>query len=128
VAVNVLRALREVRGPGVQVALDDFGTGYSSVSYLRDFPFDRIKIDRSFVCARRRDGFSDGGTTRAMVEPSRSFGMSTTIEGIETPQQMQAVQQLGCTEVQGHLFGQPCTAAEIVETLPTLSSAAAEEP
>jgi EAL domain-containing protein (putative c-di-GMP-specific phosphodiesterase class I) len=61
VAVNVLRALREVRGPGVQVALDDFGTGYSSVIYLRDFPFDRIKIDRSFVCARRRDGFSDGG-------------------------------------------------------------------
>jgi diguanylate cyclase (GGDEF)-like protein len=126
-AQQALSTLHEVRGLGVQVALDDFGTGYSSVSYLRDFPFDRIKIDRSFVRGVETDSATQA-IIRAVVELSRSLGMSTTIEGIETPQQMQAVQQLGCTEVQGHLFGQPCTAAEIVETLPTLSSAAAEEP
>ncbi|UQG56779.1 MULTISPECIES: EAL domain-containing protein [unclassified Marinobacter] len=126
-AQQALSTLREVHSLGVQVALDDFGTGYSSVSYLRDFPFDRIKIDRSFV----RDVDTSSVTQaiiRAVVELSHSLGMSTTVEGIETPQQLQIVQQLGCTEVQGYLVGRPCTAAEIVEVIRKLSLTAAEEP
>ena len=107
--------------------MDDFGTGYSSISYLRDFPFDRIKIDHTFV----HDVETDSATQaiiRAVVELSRSLGMSTTVEGIETPQQLQAVQQLGCTEIQGYLFGRPCAAAEISDVISKLSLAAAEEP
>jgi diguanylate cyclase (GGDEF)-like protein len=124
---QVLSALHELRSLGVQVAMDDFGTGYSSISYLRDFPFDRIKIDHTFV----HDVETDSATQaiiRAVVELSRSLGMSTTVEGIETQQQLQTVQQLGCTEVQGYLFGRPCTAAEIVDVIQKLSLTAAEEP
>ncbi|MGV8844150.1 MAG: putative bifunctional diguanylate cyclase/phosphodiesterase [Pseudomonas sp.] len=125
-AQQTLSALHELRSLGAHVALDDFGTGYSSVSYLRDFPFDRIKIDRSFV----RDVDTNSAAQaiiRAVVELSRSLSMSTTVEGIETPQQLQIVQQLGCTEVQGYLFGRPCAAAEIADVIQKLSLAA-EEP
>lgn len=118
-------ALQELRSAGVQVALNHFGTGYSSFSYLRDFPLDRIKIDRSFV----HDVETNSATQtiiRAAVELSRSLGMSTTVEGIETPQQLQAVQQLGCNEVQGYLFGRPCAAAEIAVIISKLSLVAAD--
>jgi diguanylate cyclase (GGDEF)-like protein len=126
-AQQALSSLHELRSLGAHVALDDFGTGYSSVSYLRDFPFDRIKIDRSFV----RDVDTNSATQaiiRAVVELSRSLGMSTTVEGIETPQQLQMVQQLGCTEVQGYLFSRPCPANEITDIIQQLSLAAAEGP
>ncbi|EAZ99446.1 putative bifunctional diguanylate cyclase/phosphodiesterase [Marinobacter sp. ELB17] len=126
-AQQALSTLREVRSLGVQVALDDFGTGYSSVSYLRDFPFDRIKIDRSFV----RDVDTSSTTQaiiRAVVDLSHSLGMKTTVEGIETSQQLQIVQQLGCSEVQGYLVGRPCAAAEIIDIIRKLSLTAADEP
>lgn len=126
-AQQALSSLHELRSLGAHVALDDFGTGYSSVSYLRDFPFDRIKIDRSFV----RDVDTNSATQaiiRAVVELSRSLGMSTTVEGIETPQQLHIVQQLGCTEVQGYLFSRPCPANEITDIIQQLSLAAGEGP
>jgi len=126
-AQQALSSLRELRDLGVSVALDDFGTGYSSVSYVRDFPFDRIKIDRSFVSDVDTNSVTQA-IILAVVELSRSLGMSTTVEGIETQQQLQIVQQLGCTEVQGYLFSRPCPAIEITDIIQQLSFAAVKEP
>ncbi len=123
---QVLATLHELRSRGVRVALDDFGTGYSSLSYLRIFPFDRIKIDRSFV----RDAETNTSTRaiiRAINELGRGLGMSTTVEGVETAEQLQAVRAQGCTEVQGYFFSRPRPAADIPElicTLPSLAQAA----
>jgi EAL domain-containing protein (putative c-di-GMP-specific phosphodiesterase class I) len=86
--------------------MDDFGTGYSSLSYLRSFPFDKIKIDRSFM----RDLKSKGDSLaiiKAVIGLGHSLGMSTTAEGIETEEQLAAVREQGCDEVQGFLFSPP---------------------
>src|SRR5205085_3364603 len=103
VALNRLRAL------GVRIALDDFGTGYSSLSYLQRFPFDKIKIDRSFVMALAR------GTSiiKAVVSIAADRNMVTTAEGVETEEQRAIVQALGCTQMQGYLFSQPVRAMEV---------------
>jgi diguanylate cyclase (GGDEF)-like protein len=107
-----LAVLHEFRKRGIRIALDDFGTGYSSLSYLRKFPFDRIKIDRSFV-----QGVENGGDALAVIQAiatlSRSLGMATTVEGVETLRQLGAVREAGCVEVQGFLYSGPRTAAEI---------------
>jgi len=116
---QALATLHELRSRGVRVALDDFGTGYSSLSYLRIFPFDRIKVDGSFV----RDAGSNPGTRaiiRAIADLGRGLGMSTTAEGVETAAQLQAVRDQGCTEVQGFLFSRPRPAAEIADLIRTL--------
>ena len=109
---QVLTILHELRSRGVSVALDDFGTGYSSLSYLRSFPFDRIKIDRSFV----RDVDSNLNTQaiiRAVIDLGRSMGMCTTVEGVETAEQMAAIRRQGPCEVQGFLLSKPRPAEEI---------------
>ncbi|WP_053081584.1 EAL domain-containing protein [Methylobacterium aquaticum] len=101
-AADLLPALRHL---GVRIALDDFGTGYSSLSYLRRFPFDTIKIDRSFIA-----DIADPDTAaivRAVVGIAAQLGATVTAEGIETEDQFAAVRQEGCTEVQGYLFGRP---------------------
>ncbi|WP_162561187.1 EAL domain-containing protein [Methylobacterium terrae] len=101
-AADPLLALRRL---GARIALDDFGTGYSSLSYLRRFPFDTIKIDRSFVA-----DIADPGTAaivRAVVGIAAQLGATVTAEGIETEDQLAAVRREGCTEVQGYLFGRP---------------------
>ncbi len=102
-----LRCLHALRRLGVRIALDDFGTGYSALSYLRSFPFDRMKIDRAFV--------HDLGTNRnataivqAIVGLASSLGISTTGEGVETTSQVEFLQSTGCSHVQGYLFGRPC--------------------
>ena len=91
--------------------MDDFGTGYSSLSYLRGFPFDKIKIDRSFVQrsrpARRQPRHRQGGDRRS----GTSLGMTTTAEGVETEEQLDRVREQGCTEVQGYLFSPPLPAS-----------------
>ena len=99
-----LETLRKLQNFGIRIALDDFGTGYSSLSYLRSFPFDKIKIDRSFI-----NGLSDGSEeavaiVRAMTQMGLSLGMSTTAEGVETAAQLDIVRAEGCTEVQGYLY------------------------
>jgi len=122
---QALATLHELRSRGVRVALDDFGTGYSSLSYLRIFPFDRIKVDGSFV----RDAESNPGTRaiiRAIADLGRGLGMSTTAEGVETAAQLQAVRDQGCTEVQGFLFSRPRPAAEIADLIRTLPMAPAQ--
>jgi predicted signal transduction protein with EAL and GGDEF domain len=98
----VLETLHILRGLGVTIALDDFGTGYSSLSYLRIFPFDRIKIDRSFIATIHSPQTAE--IVRAIVGLSVSLGMEITAEGVETEEQLEAVARQGCTEVQGFLF------------------------
>lgn len=98
-----LATLCELHDIGVRIAMDDFGTGYSSLSYLRRFPFDRIKIDQSFVSGlgKREDC---GAIVRAVTGLSGELGMATTGEGVETQEQLEALASIGCTEVQGYLF------------------------
>ena len=110
---ETLEMLHRLRQLGVRVAMDDFGTGYSSLSYLRAFPFDKIKIDRSFV----HDILNDPeamAIVRAVTELGRSLGMSTTAEGIETKEQLAQLRLDGCTEVQGYLLGRPMQASEAI--------------
>lgn len=102
----VLRDLEEVQNLGVQISLDDFGTGYSSLSYLQKFPFGKIKIDQSFVRGIDRDGQRQA-IVRAITDLASALGMTTTAEGVETPQELTCVRAAGCTKVQGYLTGRP---------------------
>jgi diguanylate cyclase (GGDEF)-like protein len=120
---SVAATLRELHERGVRIAMDDFGTGYSSLSLLRSFPFDRIKIDRSFV---RDLGLREGAISiiRAVVGLGNSLGMQTTVEGVETAQQLQAVRDEGCGEVQGYWFSRPVRAEELQQLTLSLNKAA----
>ncbi|KAB1073927.1 EAL domain-containing protein [Methylobacterium planeticum] len=104
--------LHSLKGLGARVSMDDFGTGYSSLSYLRSFPFDKIKIDQSFV---RDLGQADdsGFIVRAVIGLGASLGMTTTAEGVETEAQLARLRGEGCDEVQGYLFSRPVPSSEI---------------
>jgi diguanylate cyclase (GGDEF)-like protein/PAS domain S-box-containing protein len=108
---EVLTALRELRGLGVGLALDDFGTGYASLSYLRKFPFSKLKIDQSFVrgMEHRDDCIIIIQSVAAMA---KRLGMTVTAEGIETDEQYAIVREAGCTHGQGYRFGRPVPLAE----------------
>jgi diguanylate cyclase (GGDEF)-like protein/PAS domain S-box-containing protein len=108
--------LHQLRSLGVRISMDDFGTGYSSLSYLRSFPFDKIKIDRSFIVDIERNGDS-AAIIRAIAELGSSLGIETTAEGIETPEQLELVRRAGCTEVQGFLLSAPCAAAGVLDLI-----------
>ena len=106
----VLAALHALRDFGVRVALDDFGAGYSSLNYLRQFPLDAVKVDRSYVA-----GLDDPTTAAifgAVIGLGRQLGMSVTVEGVETAEQLAAARLAGCTAVQGFLFSRPVPAAD----------------
>lgn len=105
-AEQALRQLRAIRQTGVRLALDDFGTGYSSLSYLRSFPFDTLKIDRSFV-TEMLSREESRAIVRMIAELATTLGMRTVAEGVETVEQMQAVRAAGCDEVQGYLVSRP---------------------
>jgi diguanylate cyclase (GGDEF)-like protein len=107
-AEQSLEALRQLRALGVRIALDDFGTGFSALSYLLAFPFDKLKIDGSFVRALET---SDGAATivSSVADIGARLGMSTTAEGIETPEQLRAVHAAGYAEAQGYLISRPMT-------------------
>ena len=98
-----LEVLNELKSIGVRVALDDFGTGYSSLSYLRRFPFDKIKIDRSFINDLTEED-SSSSIVRAVVAMAAGHKMTTTAEGVETEQQREMLRNLNCAEMQGYLF------------------------
>jgi EAL domain-containing protein (putative c-di-GMP-specific phosphodiesterase class I) len=102
-----LQALRRL---GIRLAIDDFGTGYSSLSYLRRFPMDVLKIDRSFT----RDACNDSALLQAIVAMGESLGLVLIPEGIEEPEQADALRALGCRVGQGYLFGRPVPADELV--------------
>ena len=108
---TALCILHELRDMGVTVALDDFGTGYSSLSYLRRFPFDKVKIDRSFIADLDTPGASS--IVRAVLSIAAAWGMSVTAEGVETERQRTVLNELGCAHMQGYLFGRPVPPAEI---------------
>ncbi len=101
--------LHQLKALGVRIALDDFGTGYSSLSYLRSFPFDKIKIDRSFV-ADMESRADAAAIVRAVATLGASLGMTTTAEGIETQAQLDRLRAEGCTQVQGYLLSHPVNA------------------
>ena len=107
-----LATLHQLRSFGVRIAMDDFGTGYSSLSYLRSFPFDKIKIDRSFIHELSTRGDCQA-IVRAVTGLGSSLGIATTAEGVETSEQLQLLQLEGCTEVQGYLFSPPRPASEV---------------
>lgn len=109
-----LRTLRQLRNLGVRISLDDFGTGYSSLSYLRSFPFDKIKIDRSFVGEITADA-NGAAIVQAIANLAASIGMETTAEGVETKEQLDLIRSKGCTEVQGFYFSPPRPVSELAD-------------
>ena len=107
-AENV-ETLHQLRLMGISIVLDDFGTGYSSLSYLRMFPFDKIKIDRSFVHELAKNA-DCAAIVSAVAGLGRSLRIGTVAEGIETEDQLLLVRAAGFTHAQGYLFGRPCPA------------------
>jgi len=109
---STLKALQQLHAMGITVALDDFGTGYSSLSYLRSFPFDKIKIDQSFVrdLVKNKESMS---IIRAVTGLGQALCMKTTAEGVETLEQLATLREEGCTEVQGFIFSRPLPASEL---------------
>jgi diguanylate cyclase (GGDEF)-like protein len=146
----VMAMLHSLHDMGVKVAMDDFGTGYSSLSYLRRFPFDKIKIDRSFISDLRgiQSGLEDAAPdalsaaaksaatiVRAIVGLGANLGISTTAEGVETAQQFVQIRQKGCTEAQGYFISPPRPAREVSDllrrldaTLPAIASSPSVSP
>jgi diguanylate cyclase (GGDEF)-like protein/PAS domain S-box-containing protein len=120
-----LLMLHQLRNLGVRIALDDFGTGYSSLSYLRSFPFDGIKIDRSFV-GDLLDGNQAVAIVHAILSLASSLKMKTTAEGVETAVQQRLLQAAGCDEMQGYLFSQPLPASGIGELVQLRRGSAAD--
>ena len=109
---TTLSTLFQLRDLGVRIAMDDFGTGYSSLNYLQCFPFDKIKIDRSFV-KDITDGVGSLNIVRAVTAMAQGLGMITTAEGVETNEQLEIVRAEGCTEMQGFLFSRPLPIDEV---------------
>jgi hypothetical protein len=107
--------IRSIKNIGVKLALDDFGTGYSSLSYLQRVPFDKIKVDQSFVRGASEPESRNAALIRAMVGLASDLKMQTTAEGVETAQELQLVRDLGCSLVQGYYFGKPMPAEEARE-------------
>jgi diguanylate cyclase (GGDEF)-like protein len=120
--VGTLETLNQLRALGVKVSMDDFGTGYSSLSYLRKFPFDKIKIDQSFV-RQVPDDPESSAIVRAIITMAKCLGMSTTVEGVETPEQFDFSVAAGCDTIQGYLIGRPLTSANLALLMAAKSKA-----
>ncbi|MBW3657393.1 MAG: EAL domain-containing protein [Actinobacteria bacterium] len=122
---RVVRIMNELKGLGVSLAVDDFGTGYSSLAYLQNFPFDVLKIDRSFI-----DGLTSGAQSpavvRAIIELGRSLELDTIAEGIEFDEQLDRFRELRCNLGQGYLFARPAAAADLELILADREVAAAQ--
>ncbi|MGO4676913.1 putative bifunctional diguanylate cyclase/phosphodiesterase [Bosea sp. 2YAB26] len=114
-----LAVLHQLRRFGIRTCMDDFGTGFSSLSYLRSFPFDKIKIDRSFVKDMHVQEDCRAIVT-SIAHLGQSLNMTTTAEGVETREQLEAVMAVGCTEVQGYYFGPPTPAADVAQVFSRL--------
>jgi diguanylate cyclase (GGDEF)-like protein len=121
---GTLETLNQLKALGVRISMDDFGTGYSSLSYLRKFPFDKIKIDQSFV-RQVPDDAESSAIVRAIITMAKCLGMSTTVEGVETPEQFDFSVAAGCDTIQGYLIGRPVCRAELAALVAAMSKAAA---
>ncbi|RUN75587.1 EAL domain-containing protein [Sphingomonas sp. TF3] len=104
---------KALKGCGVRLALDDFGTGYSSLGYLRKAPFDKIKIDQSFVRGAAIAGNRNAAIIKAIVTLADTLGMETTAEGVETQDEIALIVDLGCSHIQGYVYGKPACAADV---------------
>ncbi len=111
------RMFRALKGLGVRLALDDFGTGYSSLGYLRSAPFDKIKIDQSFVRGAVMPGNRNAAIIKAIVTLADTLGMETTAEGVEIQDEIELVRSLGCSHIQGYVYGRGMPAAAVEEQL-----------
>jgi predicted signal transduction protein with EAL and GGDEF domain len=114
-----LASLHSLRAIGVRVALDDFGTGYSSLSYLRSFPFDKLKIDRSFIIDLQEN---EGATAmiKAITGLADALGIETTAEGVETIDQLDILREQGCNQIQGFYFSRPIQAQAVADLIVAL--------
>jgi hypothetical protein len=106
-----------LKGVGVRLALDDFGTGYSSLGYLKKAPFDKIKIDQSFVRGATIAGNRNAAIIKAIVTLADTLGMETTAEGVEVQDEIELIRELGCSHIQGFVYGKPTRAAEVLNQL-----------
>jgi EAL domain-containing protein (putative c-di-GMP-specific phosphodiesterase class I) len=111
-AAAALRVVNELKALGVRIAIDDFGTGYSSLTYLKSFPVDLLKVDRSFVSGLGVNA-DDTAIVRSVIELAHAFGIDAVAEGIETPQQLVALKGLGCHYGQGYLWSPGRSAAAL---------------
>lgn len=116
---TVIDVLHKLKALGVQIAMDDFGTGYSSLRYLQRFPFDRIKIDRSFI-NEMSDNPGSAAIVGAVIALSKRLNMATTAEGIETLEQLEFLKREGCDEAQGYYIGRPMPAADLIDKIGTV--------
>ncbi|RJG52088.1 EAL domain-containing protein [Sphingobium terrigena] len=112
---------------GVRLALDDFGTGYSSLGYLKKAPFDKIKIDQSFVRGAATKGSRNSAIIKAIVSLAEALGMDTTAEGAETQDELALIRQLGCSHIQGYIYGRPMPAADVLAGQRATGSAASAD-
>ena len=121
--VRTLEVLKAIGDMGVSIALDDFGTGYASLSHLRSFPFDKLKIDQTFVrdIELREDSVA---IVRAITTLTRSLGMRTVAEGVETVDPLEKAAGAGCDEAQGYLFSRPVPAGDIAGVIEARGRAA----
>ena len=104
--VKAIRIMHQLKSLGVRLSIDDFGTGFSSLSYLKDFPIDKLKIDQSFIRSLP-DDTSNAAITQAIITLGRNLNLDIIAEGVETPQQLEFIQQRGCDTAQGYLFSRP---------------------
>jgi EAL domain-containing protein (putative c-di-GMP-specific phosphodiesterase class I) len=132
----ILAELQKLKAMGVAIVMDDFGTGYSSLSYLWRFPFDKIKIDRSFMQAFDGSARDAKTVVKAIIALGRQLNMRVTVEGVETAKQAAFLDQADGDQAQGYYFGRPVPASEVgaqilanfqKRTHPVLSSAADAE-
>jgi EAL domain-containing protein (putative c-di-GMP-specific phosphodiesterase class I) len=114
------QVLRDLKALGVTIAIDDFGTGYSSFSRLREFPIDRLKIDRSFVQHVHSDG-QDEAIAAAIIRMAKTLNLEVVAEGVEELPQLLMLQEHGCTIAQGYLLSKPLTASETFSLLRRLA-------
>jgi diguanylate cyclase (GGDEF)-like protein/PAS domain S-box-containing protein len=125
--LNILPMIRQLKNLGISIALDDFGTGYSSLSYLTMFPFDKIKIDKSFT-QNMTSRSECAAIVSSVLTLGRCLGIATTAEGVETEQQFASLLASGVDMVQGYLFGRPCPVSELdfgkVQLRPSAADAA----
>src|SRR5206468_534669 len=124
---HVHEMIHALKAIGLKLALDDFGTGYSSLSYLQRVPFDKIKIDRSFVTGASDLEGRNAALIRAMVGLASDLKMQTTAEGVETQEELALVRSLGCSLVQGYIFGKPMPAEDARELAAKGSAALPEQ-
>lgn len=111
-----VETLQALRGMGIHLHVDDFGTGYSSLSYLHRLPVDSLKVDRAFV-SRLSDSREDRAIVRTIVDLARSLGLSVVAEGVETPEQLEVLRELGCEFAQGWLFSKALSVDRVEEVL-----------